>query len=151
MNSKTLKSFLNNSYENNHLQNIDDYILDHSLSGKRAQVYSNPSGKSVVVHRGTQGIHDLITDTGLVFGYKSKRFDHAKKIQSLANQKYGKDNVTTLGHSLGSVLAEDAVSKNQKLITLNKPVTYGRFNKIVPDSQTDIVTSGDLFDSYGKH
>jgi hypothetical protein len=87
----------------------------------------------------------MITDVRYTLGDKSgKRFKHAKNIQELANAKYGKENVITAGHSLGSVLGETAVKgKDQELITLNKPVGLADIGKTIGKKQTDIKTTRD--------
>jgi hypothetical protein len=102
-------------------------------------------GKAVVVHRGTKGVQDMITDIRYTLGDKSgRRFKHAKNIQELANAKYGKENVITAAHSLGSVLGETAVKgKDQELITLNKPVGLADIGKTISKKQTDIKTTRD--------
>jgi hypothetical protein len=140
-----LKALLAKSYDKK-ASSYKDYQLDKELSGQRVQVYWNGKmRKAIVVHRGTAGINDMITDVRYTFGDKSgKRFKHSKIIQDKVNEKYGKDNVITLGHSLGSVLGETAVKgKDQELITLNKPVGLGDIGRTVPKSQTDIKTERD--------
>ena len=52
----------------------------------------------------------------------SKRLKHAQDIQRKAEEKYGRENISTLGHSLGSI-ASSSVGKNSKeIINLNKPI-----------------------------
>jgi len=100
--------------------------VDRSLSGKRAQVYRNPdTGQVVVAHRGTAGLHDWVTNFRVLTGSAkgTDRFKHADKVQRAAEAKYGSDNVTTIGHSLGAQLATDTGSKSREIITLNKPMT----------------------------
>lgn len=115
--SGTLHKMISNGYTDNPKQteNVDGYVLDKSLSGTRAQVYYHPETKHLVVnHRGTKGVHDVMTDIGLMFGHKSgKRFQHGKKITDEALKKYDTDNVTVSGHSLGGPIAREA-SKNKK-------------------------------------
>jgi hypothetical protein len=140
-----LKELLSRSY-NKKPSSFGDYKLDSQLSGQRGQVYYNEKlGKAVVVHRGTKGIQDMITDVRYTLGDKSsKRFKKAKSIQEQANAKYGKENVITAGHSLGSVLGETAVKgKDQELITLNKPVGLADIGKTIGKKQTDIKTTRD--------
>lgn len=140
-----LKELLKRSY-NKTPSSFGDYILDKELSGQRGQVYWNEKmGKAVVVHRGTKGFQDMVTDLRYTLGDKSsKRFKKAKDIQNKANAKYGKDNVITAGHSLGSVLGETAVKdKDQELITLNKPVGLADIGKKISKRQTDIKTERD--------
>ncbi len=81
MEVKTIGKLLSNSYKDNQARVIDGFSRDDELSGKRAQVYKNDlTGQAYVVHRGTQGIQDVVTDVKLAFGDKSgKRFKHAQK------------------------------------------------------------------------
>lgn len=146
MKSKQLHKFLNETYEKNG-KNIEGYEIDPHLSGRRVKVWHNPeSGKTIVGHRGTDPrlIPDLITDAAMSVGIENTaRFRHSKNIQKKAKQKYGTDNMMTIGHSLGSRLAEK-FGKDSEIITLNKPVTLKTIGKIVPDNQYDIRSSGDL-------
>jgi hypothetical protein len=123
-----LRNFLSNGYKKDQAKSLDGYQRDDSLSGQRAQVYHNSgNNQTVVVHRGTQGFQDVITDFKLAFHpslyMKSNRFHHAKSIQEQAENKYGKENVTTVGHSLGAKLAADVGGKSKEIITYNKPIT----------------------------
>ena len=140
-----VKKFLTASYD--HKAKVPEgYSKDKSLSGKRAQVYkSNNSDDTIVTHRGTKGIHDMITDVKLVFGNKkTKRFKHGEKIQKQAEEKYGAHNVTTMGHSLGGKIAEDVGKKSKQIITVNKAATPLDIGKKIPKNQTDIRTKNDL-------
>lgn len=135
INSKTLHKMISNGYSDNPKQteNVDGYQLDKSLSGTRAQVYYHPETKHLVVnHRGTKGVHDVMTDIGLMFGHKSnKRFKHGKKITDEALKKYDTDNVAVSGHSLGAEVAREA-SKNKKhdVVVVNPVVApLDMFNK----------------------
>jgi hypothetical protein len=135
INSKTLHKMIKNGYADDpkETENLDGYVLDKELSGTRAQVYYNPTTKHLVVnHRGTKGVHDVMTDIGLMFGHKSgKRFEHGKKITDEALNKYKTDNVTISGHSLGSEIAREA-SKNTKhdVVVVNPAVApLDMFNK----------------------
>lgn len=138
------KQFLDNSYSKT-LKNIDDYLIDKELSGQRVKVYFNPlNGKAVITHKGTNSIQDVGTDIAMTVGYKKgKRFTHSKNIQKQAEEKYGKKNIITLGHSLGAKLAEDFGSN--EVITLNKPTLPADIikNKKVKKNQTDIKTKLD--------
>lgn len=141
-----LQNLLANSY-NEELSDHNDFIVDKELSGRRVQVYHNPqTGQAVTVHRGTQGLKDWGTDLQLALGMKNnKRFKHAEKIQQKANEKYGEQNMTTTGHSLGAYLAEHTGGNSKETITYNKPTTpldifnKKKFNK----NQFDIRTSKD--------
>ena len=129
------------------IHDVGDFKIDRQLSGQRAQVYYNPkTGQAVVVHRGTAGMHDWITDARMLFGdKKSKRFKHGEKVQKEAEQKYGKNIVTTIAHSLGSAIAERVGQDSHEVLTLNKPVTPKDLikGKKVSDKQYDVRTAYD--------
>ena len=140
-----LKQFLNQSYQPT-LKNLGNYNVDRTLSGQRVQVYHNPdTNKAVVVHRGSYSIQDWRTNVLALFGYKGKRYNHSKTIQDKAEAKYGKENITTLGHSLGARLAEQLGRDTSEVITLNKPTYPNDILKSdkVPDNQTDVKSSSD--------
>ena len=139
-----VQGLLNRSYDKKH-GDYGDFKLDKSLSGQRAQVYTK-DGKAVVVHRGTAGMHDMVTDLklGLTGSTGGKRFKHAKKIEGLAEGKYGSEHTTAMGHSLGGALAEKTASKTTDVITLNKAAVPSDIGKKIKSNQTDIRTEGDL-------
>ena len=138
--SDDLKAILKKSY-NKTPTDHGDYKIDATLSGERAQVYRNDkSGKVIVAHRGTKGVHDMFTDLQYLAGNtKNKRFDHAQRIQNQAEAKYGKDNVTTVGHSLGGLIANQVTDGKQ--ITYNKPTIFNSNNP----NELSIKTSNDPF------
>ena len=124
---KFVRDFLSNSYKKDPAKSLEGFVRDDSLSGQRVQVYNKPDTKqTVVVHRGTKGFQDIVTDAKLAFApglYKnSTRYQHAKDIQQKAEKKYGKENVTTTGHSLGARLAADVGSISKEIISYNKPI-----------------------------
>lgn len=141
-----VKRLLNNSY-NDKPSDVDGFTLDKSLSGKRVQVYTDENGKAYVVHRGTQGFKDIITDVKMIFGNlkSQKRYKHAKKIQEEAENKYGANNVVTLGHSLGAAIAERVGDSSKEIITFNKPTLPSDLitKKKLDDKQFDIRTARD--------
>jgi hypothetical protein len=143
-----VKNLLENSYKRPQAQarEVNGFFRDDSLSGQRAQVYYNPETKKTIVsHRGTADLPDVWTDVKLLFGNKTgERFKHGKKIQRQAEAKYGAENVTTVGHSLGSSISEKVGKKSEKIITLNKPVTpFDVAYTKVSGKQQDIKTSND--------
>eukprot|EP01038_Epipyxis_sp_PR26KG_P011102 gene11102-14899_t len=103
------------SYNKKHTDH-GDYKLDQSLSGTRAQVYHNPhKNHTIVTHKGTDSIHDWITDLRL-----------------------------GLGHSLGSKLAEEAAKNgHSEVITLNNPTVLNDLVRKKPSNQHDIRTTMD--------
>ncbi len=66
--SNALKEFLENSYSKNQKETINGFYRDNTLSGQRTQVYNNPvTHETYVVHRGTKGLEDILTDFKLTF------------------------------------------------------------------------------------
>ena len=64
----------------------------------------------------------------MALGWKmssTNRFKHSKDIQKKAEAKYGKENVITLGHSLGGKIASDVGGDSDEIITLNKATGIG--------------------------
>jgi len=123
----------------------DGYNVDRTLSGRRVQVYHTDTGRAVVVHRGTQGMHDVLTDGLASLGIQTRRFRHAQKIQKKAESKYGgSGNVTTVGHSLGGLIAERVANKNSDVITYNKAALPKDSFQRIKKNQTDIRTTADL-------
>lgn len=146
-----LKDFLKNSYKNKNDQsnNLHGFKRNEKLSGNRVQVYhNNENNKTIVAHRGTKDLNDVITDVKLALfprSYKnSKRYQHSKNIQEQAEQQYGKDNITTIGHSLGSKLASDLGKNTKEVITYNKPTFIRDLFKKPNPNETHIRTKGDV-------
>lgn len=141
-----VKKLLKSSY-NKKPSDINGFKIDKSLSGERVQVYTDKDGRAYVVHRGTQGFQDVLTDVKMLFGKtkSQKRFKHAEKIQREAEAKYGAENVSTLGHSLGARVAEEVGKRGKEIITYNKPTLPVDLitQKKLPDKQFDIRTSRD--------
>jgi hypothetical protein len=83
------------------------YEIDPELSNKNRTLYYNKdTNKAVYSFKGTnpRNIHDLATDALLAVGLQdiSSRFRNANKYTKRAVEKYGKDNLTLAGHSLGA-------------------------------------------------
>jgi hypothetical protein len=145
VNTKTIEKLLKASYDPK--DNIGNKKLDKQLSGKRVSVYYNPkTKKSFVVHRGTASATDWIkTNIPAFFGYeKGARFKHAANIQRKAENKYGKENVTTLGHSLGGRIAEKVGKNSNQVITYNKYTTPFSATQIERKNQIDIRVKNDV-------
>ena len=120
-----LKPALDNSYSKTKVKTgFGDFQVDPDLTTKESQTYFNPkTGQALVVHRGTQGLRDVFTDIAYTAtGYKGKRFKDANKIQKQAESKYGAKNISTLGHSLGSLVSSDVGSNSKEIINYNKPI-----------------------------
>lgn len=117
-----IKSFLDASYDKKPPKKIGEWNLDEKLSKPTAVVYHNPTtNETVVSHRGTQGASDwgnnLAYATGL-YNFTS-RYKEGKKVQNQAEKKYGKENISTIGHSQGAVLARKLGSDTKEVINVN--------------------------------
>jgi hypothetical protein len=141
-----IQKLLKNSYQAKP-GDIDNWILDKSLSGKRVQVYKHRNtSQAVVVHRGTQGAKDWATDLYYATGgdpKNTRRFQHAADIQKKAESKYGANNITTLGHSLGAKVASTVGQNSKEIINLNKAVSPLDAVQKTSSKETNIRTSGD--------
>lgn len=150
---KYLNKLLNESYKSKDktAANIDDkYILDNELSTDKTKVYIDKNtGEAVIANRGTNDFKDVMTDAKLLMGYKDKsRFGEARDVLNKVKSKYPNASIDSIGHSLGSAVAED-IGKDERVknvITLNKPTTpKDLISKSKLDSkQVDIRTTGDL-------
>ena len=142
---KNIKSFVDESYNKKAKDKIDDYELDKSISNDYAKVYFNPKTKhAVVVHRGTQGASDWLNNVAYVIGaYKlTNRYKTGKEIQEKAEKKYGKSNVSTVGHSQGAMIASEVGKNSKEIIKLN-PAYKGEKeakNEYTIRSKSDVVS-----------
>jgi hypothetical protein len=147
---KQVKDFIKASYEKKQ-NNIDGFELDNQISDSKSRVYRNPeTGQVVVAHRGTSGFTDWFNNLsyaiGGVKGYKNtQRYKDAEKVQLNAQKKYGKDNITTVGHSQGGLQAELLGKDGMETITLNKATRPFSNNK--SKNQYDIRTENDIVSS----
>jgi hypothetical protein len=122
-----------------------DYKIDPELSNEYAQTYTK-DGNAYVVHRGTHSFNDWLTNTRLAFGNKNDyRFRAGRNIQEAAEKKYGANNTTTLGHSLGSAIAKEVGANSKEIIALNRPSLPLDIisNRKLPDNLYDVRTSFD--------
>ena len=151
-NMAELKAGLDASYKPNEeasaiLENLG-YSLDFQLSGQRAKVFTDSSGKPYIAFRGTANKQDMVTDAkaymGLGVGENSKRVAHTKQVVKQVREKYGVE-PTVIGHSLGGYLAEQS-GTNGEVYTYNKLAT-GRSKGNA--SQTDVRTSNDVASAIG--
>jgi DNA adenine methylase len=120
--SSNVKRFVEASYKKKADENINDYILDKSLSNDYAKTYYNPqTNHAVVVHRGTSGASDWLNNVAYATGFYNltNRYKTGKKIQEKASKKYGKENISTLGHSQGAVLSRKLGQESKEIINLN--------------------------------
>lgn len=126
LSAQLLKKLVNVSKLNTR-EDIGDYIVDRELSTNWVQVYHNPSKNwTILMHRGTTDLADVWVDAQLAINYKNNdRFRASEKIQKLASKKYDPKRTSTVGSSLGAVLAEDFGQDTHEVIAISKPVTPG--------------------------
>jgi hypothetical protein len=144
-----IRGLLDASYDKN-IKDVDGgWVQDEELSTGKSKVFYNPTtGKSSVIHRGTVGtLSDWSNNAAYALGgetlYKTTdRYKDAKAVQKAAEQKYGRDSITTLGHSQGGLQAELLGKKGDETITLNKATRP--FSNAPGKNQTDIRTTTDL-------
>ena len=141
-----IKGFINESYETTPKTNIGDWILDKELSTPTAKVYYNPkTNEAVVAHRGTQGASDWGNNVAYALGaYKlTDRYKQGKKVQDKVEAKYGKKNISTLGHSQGSILARELGADTKEIININPAYSFEKpkKNEYNIRSENDVVSS----------
>jgi len=147
----TLKNLLKASYDKK-TRETDGFQKDQDLSTKTSKVYYNPeTNQTVVAHKGTTGFTDWFNNLAYAVGgetlYKTTdRYKQAKKVQKSAQQKYGRDNITTVGHSQGGLQAELLGKKGKEIITLNKATKP--FGNTRSKNQYDIRAEGDYVSSF---
>ena len=149
--ANVVEHILQNGYRDKKVQReiVDGFYRDNDLSGNRVQVYQNPNTKQVIVsHRGTSGLLDWANNLSFINGvYKlTPRFRHAKDIQEKAEGKYGNDNeIYTMGHSQGAMLAKELGKKSREIIALDRPVLLREtLHEKTPENLVDIRTKHDL-------
>jgi len=147
---ENIKKLIQQSYKSS-LSNVDDYVIDNELSGQRAQVYKKKgTNEAVVVHRGTKGLEDLGNNVKLALGFdisNTNRVKHAREVQQKAEQKYGSQNVSTVGHSLGSHISSQVGQNSKEIINLNKAVVPANLGKTISSKETNIRSSKDVISS----
>jgi hypothetical protein len=140
-----IKNFLDASYQKKPPTKLNGFNLDKDLSTDTAKVYYNPnSNEAVVSHRGTEGILDWGNNLAYALGYYdyTTRYKKGKSVQDKAETKYGKQNISTLGHSQGAILARKLGADTKEVINVN-PVWMGEKpykNEYNIRSSTDIVS-----------
>ena len=148
MSISQFQKFLTNSYSKTPEQKIDDFEYDPELSIDRAKVYHDPrTGQAVITHTGTDSSSDWLNNLAIATNtYKyTPRYKNAKKAQEATEKKYGKQNVSTTGHSQGARLAEKLGKESKEILTLNKATNP--FEQHSSKNQTDVRSSGDWVSS----
>lgn len=122
MKAREISDFIDASYAKKPPAELNGFILDKSLTNDTAKVYYNPeTGEARVIHRGTDGLKDWGNNLAYIVGAyeKTDRYKKGKRTQELAEKKYGKQNISTLGHSQGAVLARKLGADTKEIINVN--------------------------------
>jgi len=133
----------------NPIDKVDNFELDKSIS-KTSKVYHDPNtGQTVVAHRGTSGASDwlnnLIYAKGGERAYKmTPRYKEAERVQRRAEAKYGRENISTIGHSQSGLQAELLGKDTKEIITLNKATRPTLFSRKKHKNQYDIRSERDI-------
>lgn len=144
-----IKDVIDLSYNNKKDKAPDGYVIDKELSDGRVKVYKDLNSKQVIVaHRGSSGWKDWLDNayyatTGNIKSsgtYKTHKKKHEKALD-----KYGADNVISVGHSRAGKYVEELNKEKpvKEVLTYNKAVgLHDAFQKN-PKNQTDIRSSRD--------
>jgi hypothetical protein len=114
------------------------------------------TGEAVINHRGTAGMFDWFNNAAYMYGgealYKlTPRYQEAYYKQKQVEKKYGKENVITVAHSQGGLLAELVGKDSKEIITLNKATRPAFFPPKKHDNQTDIRSKCDIISAFGYY
>lgn len=149
-NRLNLHSVLRNSYQPKSKQKKafvnEGYVYDSDLSNGNNQVYFNPKDKKLLLSvAGTHNLRDVGTDIYLLGGKlkDTNRYKESKSTLEKAKKRYGVDNATIAGHSLGGSVSQYIASKNDKVYTLDKGATFGqksRSNEKAYRTKGDVVS-----------
>lgn len=124
-----LKASYNSPHEQMTSLSRYGYDRDKELSNHNQQAYYNKTTKKLLYSvSGTHNLHDWGTNAYLAVGKikDTNRYKSADEGLKKAKQKYGVDNATIYGHSLGGTIAGYIGSKNDTVKTLDKGATIGQ-------------------------
>lgn len=128
----------------------DGYTFDKDLSDDRVKVYKDMNSDQVIVaHRGSKGFRDWLDNARYAYSgdiRTSGTYQDAKSRQKKAIDKYGAQNIISVGHSRAGKYVEE-LNKEQpvkEVITYNKAVHPNTIFQSNPENQTDVRTSTDV-------
>jgi hypothetical protein len=146
---ENIKKFIDNSYKDNPDNNIEDFELDRDLSNQYGKVYfSKSKNQAIITHRGTSGLNDWKNNFAYGLGQyeKTDRFKTGKKLQEEAERKYGKKNISVIGHSQGAILSHKLGRDDKEIINLN-PASLGEPKW---DNEFDIKSGSDIVSLFSR-
>lgn len=145
-----LHQFLQQSYIGP-LQDVGKYKIDKELSTSTVQVYSSPK-QIVVVSRGTFSLFDWYTNYNLFMNkdFSSDRIRKSLNIVDTIKAKYPGIPITSVGHSLGGLLASKRPTDIYESIVANSYVPATDILKTVSDNEYLIRSSLDIPSALSK-
>jgi hypothetical protein len=105
------------------------YVRDNELSsGDHQAYYKKKDGKLLFNVTGTHNNYDVLNDIYLGAGLlkSTNRYKEADKMLTKAKEKYKPTSTSVIGHSLGSSIAQNIGSKEDKITTLDGGYTIGQ-------------------------
>lgn len=129
------------------------YLLDPELSNVEEKVFYNPSNSDLLItYRGSQNLLNDWLDTNVKIGQgklkESDRYKRSEDVYNKAKQKYNKDTVKLVGHSMGGGLASSIGSNNDLIYTYNKAPSLTKKNEKHYRTKGDTVS---LLNKYDKN
>ena len=91
-----------------YMNEVDNFEIDFDLSSEEHSVFHNKNTKeTVIAYRGTVNKDDIKTDAHILIGNETStdRFKRSEDVFQKTENKYGKENVVVVGHSLGGGIA----------------------------------------------
>ena len=163
MKASLLKEVLEDSYKKNKdITPPPGYDLDKSLSTTRAKVFKSKDSDDVIIaHRGSASKGDWRDN--LLYGRfgmtkSTPTYKKAAKVQKEAIDKYGAENITSVGHSRAGMYVQelntDPKTKVKSVITYNKASGPSDILRKNPKEQTDVRTNKDVvsfLDYFQRH
>ena len=132
------------------------FTIDQEFNEEKQKVYLDKNNKPIIAFRGTvpTDINDLLNDAILLIGLEgfSPRFQNSVEFTKKVIDKYGKENISLVGHSLGSSIA-NYVSAETDIFGegFNTPSTLNTFNPFSYYQNSKInnfKTSNDLISTF---
>lgn len=143
-----LQDVIKNSY--NPQSNLNGFVRDDELSGKRQQVYLNPENNQLLFSvAGTRSGTDIINDIRLATGglKNTNRYKSADNTLKLAKEKYPEASVNIVGSSLGGSITQRLGGANDRRITYNAGEVFG----INRPNTVNVRHSGDVVSLLGAN
>jgi hypothetical protein len=148
-----IKDVIDYSYDKKTNKAPDGYAIDKDLSDSRVKVYKDLNSDQVIVaHRGSSGWKDWLDNANYITTGNikdSKTYKKHQKKHEKALDKYGAENVISVGHSRAGKYVEELNKEEpvKEVLTYNKAVGIHDIFQKNPKNQTDIRSGNDLISS----